>query len=154
MVKPVKTPDGQVIHLKTTFNLDDKHDVLYTSGRVVVTRDEKYMFTTCLEDVKVTDLSTGRVIHILKGVCASALYCFLIPQICNVFYYSYPPRANVYLHWGLSSFHASAMCPIVHILEGEFVFTYGFCVKRGIVCHPYKETHCLLNANLWHNATR
>jgi U3 small nucleolar RNA-associated protein 13 len=68
MVKPVKTPDGQVIHLKTTYTLEDKHDVLYTSGRIIVSSDEKFMLTTCLEDVKVTDLATGRVLQTLKGV--------------------------------------------------------------------------------------
>lgn len=68
MVKAVKTPDGQTIHLKTTYTLEDRHDVLYTSGRVIVSSDEKYMLTTCLEDVKVTDLATGRVVHTLKGV--------------------------------------------------------------------------------------
>ena len=67
MVKPIHTPDGQTIHLKTTFEVEDRHDVLYTTGKVLITSDEQHMFTTCVEDVKVTELDTGKVIHTLKG---------------------------------------------------------------------------------------
>eukprot|EP00121_Abeoforma_whisleri_P008753 Awhi_evm1s8039 len=67
MGKPVKTPSGKVIYLKTNFETIDKHEVIYTTGKVLFTQDEKFMITTNHEDIKVTDLETGRVVHTLKG---------------------------------------------------------------------------------------
>lgn len=64
----VKGLSGGIVH---SFVVEDKHDVLYTTGKVLVTSDEQFMFTICSEDVKVTDLQTGKLLHVLKGVRAS-----------------------------------------------------------------------------------
>eukprot|EP00124_Ichthyophonus_hoferi_P004237 Ihof_evm1s443 gene=Ihof_evmTU1s443 len=80
MVKPLRTPDGETVCLKTKwvaagkgllmlkfFTVEDKHDVLYTTGKVLITTDEEHMFTICTEDVKITELKTGKLVRTLKG---------------------------------------------------------------------------------------
>ncbi|CAG8469134.1 6057_t:CDS:10 [Paraglomus occultum] len=59
-------PDTK-IQLKTSFKLSKTIDVLYTGGKVCMTSDEKYIITTVVDTIIVTDINTGTRIASLEG---------------------------------------------------------------------------------------
>ncbi|KAJ3300782.1 Transducin (beta)-like 3 [Borealophlyctis nickersoniae] len=65
------------LFLKTSFKVAHSIESIYTGGKAVVTEDERYLITTCAEDVNVLDLQTGRTTLRLKGE-ADAITCFAV----------------------------------------------------------------------------
>ncbi|XP_065889852.1 transducin beta-like protein 3 isoform X2 [Dysidea avara] len=56
-----KTTEGEVITLKTKYELADKIETLYTGGKIDFTSDGEHVILTCGSSVKVIHRQTGRV---------------------------------------------------------------------------------------------
>ncbi|KNC75246.1 hypothetical protein SARC_12224 [Sphaeroforma arctica JP610] len=63
----VKMPNGDTVHLKKSYTIEDTHEYIYTGGAIHFTPDEQYMLTACEDNVKVSDLNTGKISNIFDG---------------------------------------------------------------------------------------
>lgn len=63
MGKGIRTPTGEVVHLRTSFTVQDKIEAFYTGGDVVLSADGQHLFCACGSAVKILCVATGRVEH-------------------------------------------------------------------------------------------
>ncbi|KAI8072212.1 WD40-repeat-containing domain protein [Gilbertella persicaria] len=61
------TEDSSKLLLKTSFKSIKTIESIYTGGKVVITKDAKYLISTLNEDIIVTELDTGKQVFELEG---------------------------------------------------------------------------------------
>ncbi|XP_064391571.1 transducin beta-like protein 3 isoform X2 [Halichondria panicea] len=60
MPKGIKTPSGDVVHLKTSFEAGERLEPFYTGGDVILSSDGRVLYTSCDSFVKAVNVETGQ----------------------------------------------------------------------------------------------
>ncbi|XP_054168182.1 transducin beta-like protein 3 [Oppia nitens] len=72
------------ISLKQSFAVKSKIDSFFTSNKLQITGDGKYIFSTCLDVLKVIDVSTGHVIKEIKSETDDNIIAFGVSRSSHI----------------------------------------------------------------------